>query len=280
MFVTGQKGYLVLSIIIGITLLTMTAILLAGCMSIQEDAHEGNTISEIQFPRNSKFILIPVMFNGKEYQFVLDTGSNRTVFDISLKKQLGWRYIFQSEKVKTADGRTIKIEFYQLRSAYFGGLRKRYKKVAAIDLTDLSKTAGRRIDGIIGMDILKDHIIQIDFKNNIMSFLRSSNKNTHSGWEANLSFKRGLPFMKGEIEDIPIDFLIDTGFTDLYFGGLLESSVIEKLNSKAILSAQGNQASSLAGPMDFNQRKSIITKLCFNQPLLSRSVKIISKLNS
>ncbi len=42
MFITGQKRYLVFSQIIGITLLTMTAVLLAGCMSIQEAAREGN----------------------------------------------------------------------------------------------------------------------------------------------------------------------------------------------------------------------------------------------
>lgn len=42
MFITGQKRYLVFSQIIGITLLTMAALLLAGCMSIQEAAREGN----------------------------------------------------------------------------------------------------------------------------------------------------------------------------------------------------------------------------------------------
>ncbi len=242
---------------------------LMGCANEQANISDkpvkNNIISQIQFPRNSKFILIPVRFNGKKYQFVLDTGSTYTTFDISLKEQLGWWPILFPPKARTADGKTIKIEFRRCRRAYFGGLYKKDFTVDVMDLTYLSKIAGRRIDGIIGMKLLKDHVMQIDFRNNIVSFLRSSNKNTHSGWEADLSFKRGLTFIKGEIEDISVNFLIDTGFTDSYFGGLLESSVIEKLNSKTILAAQGDKASSLAGPMNFNQRKSIIAKLCFNQ---------------
>lgn len=47
MFKTGQKSYLVFSQIIGITLLTMTAVLLTGCMSIHTAASAGN-VAEVK----------------------------------------------------------------------------------------------------------------------------------------------------------------------------------------------------------------------------------------
>lgn len=241
-------------------------LLSVGCTNEQANLADGptedNIISERPFPSNSKFIMIPVSLNGKEFQFVLDTGSTITVFDISLKEQLGWR--IGSSKARAADGKTIKIEYYQLRHAHFGGLCKKHKKVAVLDLNEVSKMAGRRVDGIIGMDLLKNHVIRLDFKKNIVSFLRSSNKSIHPGWEADLSLKKNQVHMKGEVEDIPVSFLIDTGFTESYFGGLLEPAVIERLNAKTIGDAQGDQASSVAGPMDFNQRKTIVAKLCFN----------------
>jgi len=237
------------------------AMFFAGCTNHQsgltDKPIEGNVISEISFPNNSKRIMIPVSFKGKEYQFVLDTGATNTAFDISLKDQLGWRR--GSSKGRVADGKRIDIDFFGLSHAHFGGLCKKHKTVAVMDLSYLSRITGRKVDGIVGLDILKDHIVRLDFEKNVVSFLRSINDSEFSGCEADLSFKKKLAYINVKVDNIPVRFMIDTGFTNSGFWGLLEPAVIEQLDVVGI--GQGDQASTVAAPMDFNQRKTVVANL-------------------
>jgi len=233
----------------------------AGCTNHQsgptDKSIEDNVINEMPLSGNSKLIMIPVSFKGKEYQFVLDTGVTNTTFDISLKDQLGWRV--SSSKGRAADGKIIDEEFFMLSHAHFGGLCKKHKVVAVMDLSYLSKIANRRVDGIVGIDILKKHIVRLDFEKNVVSFLRSINDSEFSGCEADLSFKKKLVYMNVKVENIPVRFMIDTGFTGLGFGGLLEPAVIEQLDVVGI--GQTDQASTIVGPMDFSQRKTAVANL-------------------
>jgi len=48
-----------------------------------------NIPSEFKVAKQGDIMLLPVKFTGKEYLFLLDTGASMTVFDISLKPELG-----------------------------------------------------------------------------------------------------------------------------------------------------------------------------------------------
>lgn len=234
----------------------------AGCAAFQKGSPEKieareNIISAIAFPGDSELIMIPVSFKGKEYQFVLDTGASATVFDISLKDQLGWR--LPSRRVAAADGKTIRVARFMVGHAHFGGLCKRNIQVLTADLSYVCKIAGRKVDGIVGTDILKDHIVQLDFEKNSVSFLRSSNTNEFSGCTSDMWLKNDSVYMDAKVENIPVRFQIDTGFVDSGFMGLLEPAALEKLASAGI--AQSDQASTIAGPMMFDERKTIISNL-------------------
>jgi hypothetical protein len=247
-----------------IFLFIFIAIFFAGCASYQDSSVNNDkdvVISRISFPDDSKFIVIPVSLKGKEYLFTLDTGAAMTVFDISLKDQLGWR--LGSSKARAADGTSFKMERFMLDHAHFGGVCKKHEKVSVMDLSHVSKMAGRRIDGIVGMDILKNHIVRLDFEKNIVSFLKSINKSELSECESGLSFKKNRVYLNGKVGNIPVRFVIDTGFADSDFTGLLEPEVIKQLG--VIGTDQGSQGSTIVGPMDIDQRKITVTKLRIGQ---------------
>ena len=169
---------------------------------------------------------MPVTFNGKEHLFVLDTGSSHTAYDKSLRHELG--------KVKRIEnaltfGSPIKTEVYDAPDAFLGPLNlKNSNEIFCLDLKMLSLIDGKTISGIIGMNFLKRHIIQIDFDQGTLSFLQPV-EDQHPDWGIELLLKfdtPGWPYITGEIlESINTNFVIDTGSNST---GALGSDIFEK----------------------------------------------------
>lgn len=241
-------------------LCVLVGMFLTSCSVFQDSTSgryegKGNVINEISISNDSNQIIIPVTFLEKDYRFLLDTGSTTTVFDVSLKDQLGRR--LRSSKARASDGTIINTEFFKIRNADFGGLCRKNIAVATLDLSHASKIAGRRVDGIIGMDILKDHVIRLDFQRNVVSFLRSSDNS--EGKKIDLYIKNKRAYLNGKVSGVPVRFLIDTGCVDSGYVGLLESALFEQLD--VVGNGQAGQASTVAGPMDVNHRKTTLAEL-------------------
>lgn len=257
-------------------------LLFGGCATIQESRSEGSVTqkgtSEITFPDDSNLILLPVTFKGKEYQFILDTGATTTVFDTSLKSKLR-KWPFLSKKAKAADGKTIKVEYFHAPHARLGKfcLHKCYL-VAVFDLDLLSTMAGKKVHGIIGMDFLKRYIVQIDFNRHTVSFIKPKfsidifsflrpEKNEHPEWGEPVSiryrFISDQPYIRGKVQDISVNFLVDTGFTGPYFGGFLESKIFKEIYSKSITKKAMGKDLTIAGEMvPVSNKVALPDKLC------------------
>lgn len=187
---------------------------------------EHKTLAEFKITKNGGPILLPVTFNGKEHLFVLDTGSSHTAYDKSLRHELG--------KVKRIEnaltfGSPIKTEVYDAPDAFLGPLNlKNSNEIFCLDLKMLSLIDGKTISGIIGMNFLKRHIIQIDFDQGTLSFLQPV-EDQHPDWGIELLLKfdtPGWPYITGEIlESINTNFVIDTGSNST---GALGSDIFEK----------------------------------------------------
>src|SRR5262249_39372709 len=72
-------------------------------------------LASIKFDPEEHFVLIPVRLGGREYQFVLDTGSARSTFDIALRSRLGQR--IDTTRVVAADGREVDLDCYDAPDA-------------------------------------------------------------------------------------------------------------------------------------------------------------------
>jgi hypothetical protein len=125
------------------------------------------------FPVDSRggLLVIPGEVNGKEYHFVLDTGSTNSVFDMSLKAAL--RPLRTKRRINGAPP----LDLYECGSATVGHSKLRAgQTVICRDLASLKDENSDRNYGILGMDFLAGKVVQIDFDRGRLSFLKDAER--------------------------------------------------------------------------------------------------------
>lgn len=129
--------------------------------SINADAGRGNLI-----------ITKVRLKDGKEIALVLDTGAGITCIDQSLAANLG-----KSVGKVTAHhwGKDSKNKLYAAPALYLGGARLHGgKTVMAMDFKLLSAMCGQPVVGILGIDVLENYCVQLDFAAHRLRLLDNS----------------------------------------------------------------------------------------------------------
>lgn len=233
------------------------------CARAAEAKPERKPLAEFTTPKDARVVLLPVKFDEKEYLFELDTGCSRTVFDISFKDQLG-----KSKRTDKANvlGKRIDVEVFDAPEAFLGPFNlKDCGEISASNLKPIALALKKDIRGLIGMDLLRNYAVQIDFDKGKVLFLRSRpeggifsflqpKKNRHPEWGRRLPIryvkgKRGqVPCVRGTIEGIEVDFEIDTGYAGFFANsaGLLRGDILKKIRSKTEWEATVTSAESRA----------------------------------
>jgi predicted aspartyl protease len=121
--------------------------------------------AEVPFEYSKAFglMLIKVEVNEKPAVMVLDTGSNETIVSpkLVIVKQLRSKDAVAMAKGSGYSGNAV-IATAVLR---VGPLNPRNCQVLVVDLSDLSKTLGQEVDGILGMSVLKEfEIVSVDLR--------------------------------------------------------------------------------------------------------------------
>jgi hypothetical protein len=168
----------------------LICVLLAGCASpvLTDGHHAGAGSSDSIRPRlpadvamnrdaghgNEIFVTIRLE-SGEELPFVLDTGTTWTVFDKSLEPKLGRR-------VHTATvwrwGVKEELGIYVAPKLYLGGARLMTDTtVVTDDFKQISSQVGHPIMGLLGMDVLANYCIQLDFEAGKIRFLDGGHAN-------------------------------------------------------------------------------------------------------
>jgi len=231
--VSKEKNYTSLKVLLVLSLFVL--LLAGGCVEVPKSASDRPTdqkvLAEFKIAKGGDLILLPVRFKDKEYLFCLDTGSSHTVFDTSLKHELGDAK--RIERMITL-GNPIMAEVFDAPEAFLGPLNLQdCGEVTCIDLKMLSLVVGKKISGFIGMNFLKEYAVQIDFDKRTLSFLQPV-EGQHSHWGRELAIiydALGWPRITGHILDgIKVDFVIDTGAAATT--GALDRKIFKKILSK------------------------------------------------
>jgi predicted aspartyl protease len=204
-----------------------------------------HVLAEFKIAKGGDLILLPVTFNGEEHLFLLDTGASHTTFDVSLKRQLG--------KAKTpakgfSTGGPVATELFDAPGANLGPFNlKDSNQVACLDLTMPGFIEDRRISGLVGMNFLNKHVIQIDCDKGRLLFLKPTTPRPHN-WGTELSIKycpAGIPQVTASLlGDTKIDFSIDTGSNS---SGLLQSNAFDNILSRKQLKTSETLLATAAG---------------------------------
>jgi hypothetical protein len=183
-------------------------------------------------------IMLPVEVGSRRYDFMLDTGSAVTSFDVSLKPLLGGR-TGQLPLYTTIDRDPLEVKLFKAPPLSLGGGQTLdgVREVVCTDFLARELFDVQRVYGVLGMDAVGRMIIQIDFDRGELSVLPSVPRNP--GQELPIYLVLGVPSVRLAIgvPETPY-FWLDTG--DATPGsGTLDSRLFRSLLSSKQASVVG-----------------------------------------
>jgi hypothetical protein len=206
----------------------IAAVILSGVLASSAGADDDpNVIESFDVGGNGDFLLIPVLIEGREHRFILDTCASANIFDAALESTLkatGKREPVNGKgSYKVFDGSTATVG----RAGFpvFG-------KTTCMDLGPTRDGLGCsfdcKFDGALGMPFLQDKIVQINFDAGCLSFLKTSD-GIPGEKIAITRGTRGFPIVRVDLPGIRgVPFLIDTGHK-VFDNGSLCKSTLDKL---------------------------------------------------
>jgi predicted aspartyl protease len=162
-------------------------------------------------------ILLPVHVNDRgPFDFILDTGAGTSLLASDLAKQLEVKTIGLKEG-QSAGGK-VSVSLAKVDSLAVGEIKLRDVDVGIVDLAQIGKTVGAKIDGDLGYNFLKHFRVMIDYRDceirfddpkRVESFGRSA--------KAEVPIRLASPAKPLILVDVhangrgPFQFAIDTG---------------------------------------------------------------------
>lgn len=137
-----------------------------------EDFHfaSGDRAEDIPFYYIEEHIILPVLINGREKLWILDTGADMSVIDSAYAVELG----LKQEGNMTGSGVSNSVEFSFVKTPPYsvGGVQLDSQMVASSGFVSpfCYKLFGEDMVGILGYDFLSRFVTKIDYAKRLISF--------------------------------------------------------------------------------------------------------------
>lgn len=180
-------------------------------------------------------LLVPVQLDGFEQplRMLVDTGASQTACSSRFRRRLGMPVGWQ--QLHTPDGNRV-VEQFRIEGARIGAVRLADARVVVVDDFQIELCQQLfgfdDIDGILGMDLLRGHIVQIDFDNGQFRLLSCAGR--ECGTAVELAYRpTGTPALKATLGGTINQWLmVDTG---LMFGGMSDDDAFDSLKAAAAI---------------------------------------------
>lgn len=186
---------------------------------------EGKDKVTIPFKLRNNLILIPVEVNGVEMSFLLDSGVNKPIlFNLNPGDSLE---IEQRERIELrglGSGSTISAVRARSDSFKIKDIEKTDMEIFIIldEEINMSTRLGVPVHGIIGYDVFKDFIVEINYGNSKIKLYNPETyqyKSCKKCVDLPLTFRNSKPYIDVSVaiesgEEIPVKLLIDSGGSD------------------------------------------------------------------
>lgn len=139
-----------------------------------------------------------------DLQFLVDTGTSRTVIDARLAREL--RLHGEPDFLSTF-GQTLSAQRVAVPEIRVGPIRARHRSVLAADLSEAAGRVGFRLDAIVGVDVLTGHCMVVDYRARLVGF------SCGTEWRATAPCNPDalLPVVLARIDGRTHRLLVDTG---------------------------------------------------------------------
>ena len=204
----------------GIIILVLIGVIFSSCSKVAKLAKQGSVIkkeyiTEIPFKYYNDLIIVEVSINGKTYHFLFDTGAELNVISQSIANDFEYVVITRSEISGTSKSKQT-LQIVEIPNIAISNIEFRNTGAIIADLTTLKKFFGcPQIDGIIGNNLLRKAIWQIDYQNETITItddiskLEVSEKAYAIDMNAN---KWGNIYLDVKTNGIKSKFTFDTGY--------------------------------------------------------------------
>jgi hypothetical protein len=180
---------------------------------------------KIHFRLINNLIVIPVSVNGVSLSFLLDTGVSKSILFnfFNLKEELS---IHETELLLLqglGDDKPIEALKSSNNTVIIGeAINLNQDLYAIIDASiNFTPSLGIPIHGIIGYDVFKDFVVEINYSRNFIKLhnpLYYDSKLSRKWRTSNLTFYNNKPIIKASVTNrnqvVPVNLLIDTGGSD------------------------------------------------------------------
>jgi hypothetical protein len=189
-------------------------------------------VGEFEIGKDGRFLIVPAAHDGKELLCLVDTGASVSAFDVSLRDSLGEP---RGHKLLKTPGGFVRREMFDWPDVRLGdsSLRSR-QHVICLDLSDVRHATNSEIYGVIGMDILKSSLMQVDFDAGRLRFLKALPADRRPLGEpvAMPHGEGGTPQLIGRIgAERFVRFVIDTGAQ----GNSVEAELFDELADEGLV---------------------------------------------
>jgi len=190
--------------------MSIVAILLAWLMSAGNTATQLSAVG-IPFAFENNQIILRVSVNGHDsLNFLLDTGTDNSTIDDSTARRIGL-VVEPGESARSGVPSRV-----WLRDLKVGGLAMDSLFAWAPNLSPVSHALRKPLHGVLGYSFLKDRIVQIDYRNRVVRFLKDPppiEKSSRSVMLPMLFLSgRSIPlFERLYVRDKPLRATLDTG---------------------------------------------------------------------
>jgi hypothetical protein len=177
----------------------------------------GKSALKIPFELFGNLILVQVRVNNSDsLRFILDTGADTSVIDAQRAKAL--RLKSQGKIVASGAAGSAEATLTKGISVSLSGVELLDQTIYVLPLESLS-ALGRKIDGVLGNDVLKEFVVEIDYSDGTINLYEPrSYRYSGAGTVIPLMMAEGLLFVRAIITPqgrAPIEakFEIDSGST-------------------------------------------------------------------
>ncbi len=182
---------------------------------------------KVKFTLINNLIIIPLKINGKELNFILDTGVNKTIlFNLSKNDSVGLNNVEKIQLKGLGSGEPVDALLSKNNRFRIKNLVNPNEDLYVIlrDNFNMSAKMGMTIHGIIGFDLLKSLIVKIDYSTRFLTFYNPKKyrlKKCRRCEEFKLEFYRNKPYINtyAELDTVSgkklmTKLLIDSGGSD------------------------------------------------------------------
>ncbi len=132
----------------------------------------GNFV-DVPFQFIERHIFLPVVVDGSESLWVLDSGASASVIDRGYAESLGLE--LSGEIKGQGAGNTVDVAFATLPPFSVQGIEFKEQQIAVIELAGLFKsTSDLEVRGILGYDFLSRFVTRVDYANEVLTFYEPS----------------------------------------------------------------------------------------------------------